>query len=359
MKNKINHCLQRYYAYRAITPLDMNNFIKQLSILLSAGIPLTKTLETLEKSAHKLKLRNLIHDIKVETLAGKSLYESFSKHDKDIDNLTCHLIKLGEHTGRLESMLAYIADYHEKLLQFKTQIKQALFYPCMTLIFAIAIIVGMLLFIIPRFADLFQTSQVTLPWLTKFIFYCSIRIKQILYAALFLLAVSSLILTSKKYRSRINKLFSSYFTQLPFIYTCWHNIVLTRFMRQLSISLNAGLPLTDALKLITNSYRHHEFVAQLAQLRSKISTGLQLHQAMASSPYFPILMTQMIKIGEESGTLESILTKIADTYETQSNQFLQRCHELLEPLIMLVLGVLIGGIVIGMYLPIFKLGNTL
>lgn len=343
----------------AISSLDIMHFIKQLSLLLGAAIPLVAAIETIEKSTKKLTLKQFMNEIKADILTGNALHECFTKQSKHIDHLTCHLVKLGEHTGRLAQMLTFIADYQEKSRQIKSKITQALFYPCMTLSIALIIVIGMLLFVIPRFVDLFANSNIALPWLTRFIFYCSLCIKQILYGLLFCLLLASLILLHTDYRRRCKAYCQTYGTRLPLIKSCWHTIILMRFTRQLSLTLNAGLPLAEALKLINSSYRSPEFVMQIAKLRSKISSGLQLHEAMTTSTYFPPLLVQMVKIGEASGTLETMLMHIADLYETESQQFLNRCQALLEPLIMLILGVLIGGIVIGMYLPIFRLGNTL
>ena len=344
---------------RQINLFDITIFLRQLATLISAGIPIIQCCDILEKSQEKIALRLLIYALKREILSGKNLFHSLQHHPHHFDPFTCELIQIGEHTGKLDVMLTTVALHQEKNLTFKKRIKRALFYPCMITITALLITISMFLFIVPRFADLFHDSQDKLPALTLWIFYFSARLKEQIVTFLIGITVFTLFLFHSKHAIIIKKYFWKILLSLPLIKQCIHKIALTRFARNLAITLTAGIPILDALKLTANAWSNPEFINMTATLRHKISAGLQLHHAMETLSYFPLLMIQMVKIGEESGKLEHMLNKIADFIESDIDQLLSHCNQLLEPLIMIVLGALIGGLVIGMYLPIFKLGNVL
>ncbi len=341
------------------TPFDITVFLRQLATLIAAGIPLVECCTLLEKSQEKIALRLLIYTIKNEMLSGKNLSASLKAHADYFDSFTIQLVEIGEHTGRLHHLLLTIAHYHEKQLAFKNKVKQALFYPCLMLAAAIIVMLILIVFVIPRFAELFHDIQDKLPPLTRGIFYVATGLEQHLglfsIGLLVILLASIKIFTSPKLKSHLQHSI----TQLPFIKSCRHKIICARFARNLSITFAAGIAITTAMKLAARVSVDEDFRIIVANVRNNISAGLQLHQAMRASHYFPLLMVQMIKIGEESGMLEAMLNKIADFFEDDIERNIATLNQLLEPLIMLVLGVLIGGLVIGMYLPIFKLGSTL
>ncbi len=340
---------------RKLTRIDINHFLRQLATLMMAGVPILKSCDLLEKSQHKIAARSLIQTIKRELLSGKTLYESLPH--QTFDALASQLIRIGEHTGKLDELLMTLADYQERQWAFRRKINQILFYPCIILIFSFVVTFSMLIFIIPRFADLFQHTKAKLPLITKMIFACSTLLNQHL-TIISLSALIIIVFLCSSLGARLRKKSMLMIMQLPFIRPYLKKIILARFARNLSITFSAGLALNEALKLSAHAPYQAEFTHNIAKLHNKISAGISLHHAMASLPYFPILMIQMIKIGEESGMLESMLDKIADFIEAEIDQLLHRFSQLLEPLIMLILGALIGGLVIGLYLPLFKLGSA-
>jgi type IV pilus assembly protein PilC len=351
---KLNY--RAYWAnikkHRKINSTDITFFLRQFAILIIAGIPILKCLSLLEQSQNKIAMRLLLFSIRRELLSGKEVYASLHVHKKYFDELTCQLIKIGEHTGKLDITLNMIADEHEKRLAFVKRIQQALFYPCLITIAATLVTISLFLFVIPRFAELFADSHVALPALTRLLFFLSAQLNQHMYYLL-LFAIPLLIFSLQK-KSLLLTL-----RKLPVIRTISQKILLARFAKHLAITFAAGIPIIDALKLLAHSPSHPEFAQAIFHLRSKINAGFYLHQAMQTSSLFPDLMIQMVKTGEESGALDQLLFKLAGFFEADIDQMLNQFNRLLEPLIMLVLGVLIGGLIIGMYLPIFKLGMTL
>lgn len=348
-----------FFRDKTINAFDIIIFLRQLATLIIAGIPIIQCCDILEKSQTKYKLRILIFSLKQDLLSGKDLSSCLRQQSNYFDDLTCSLIKMGEHTGKLAEMLSLITKAKEQQWSFKKRLKQALFYPCLLAAIAMIILLCMFIFIIPQFAELFNNKTESLPWLTRCIFYLSKLCQQYiallpicLCLLLFYLIPNSL---AAKHQQKLLKTLIA----LPLIKSIQQKILLARFARSLSMMFSAGLPINAILKLLMTTSSQTEFIQLIAILRSRVHAGLQLHQAMQTLSYFPPLMMQMIKIGEESGMLEQMLDKVADFFEADIDQFIAYFNQLLEPLIMLVLGVLIGGIVIAMYLPIFKLGSVI
>jgi type IV pilus assembly protein PilC len=345
--------------HRHITLFDICVFLRQFATLMAAGIPIIQSCEILEKSQEKIALRLLIYSIKREILSGKNLFYSMQQCPRYFNALTCQLVRIGEQTGKLDTMLIMIANHQEKNMAFKKRVQQALFYPCIIMITALIVTLGMFLFVIPHFATLFHDMEEKLPLLTLWIFYLSAKLKQYLWLGGVLTFLFILAIYHGQHQPHVKRYLQQLTAKLPLIKECLRKILLARFARQLAIAFAAGIPITEALTLAGNAHDNSEFTQTIVQLRNHINAGLPLHHAMEGLAYFPAFMTQMIKIGEESGMLEPMLSKTADFFESDIDQLVSRFHQLLEPLIMIVLGVLIGGLIIGMYLPIFKLGNIL
>jgi type IV pilus assembly protein PilC len=350
IKSILSSCKQK----RAITPLDITIFLRQFAALLTAGIPILQCFRVLEKNQGKIAMHLLIDSIKHELLSGKNLYTSLSTHKKYFNEMTCQLIKIGEHTGNLDTTLKMIADEHERQLAFIRQIKHALFYPCVISFTALLVTVSMFLFIIPKFSELFTGTHIPLPALTRCLFFLSAQLNQHLFLLCLPVLCISFLYLPHAFSRKIKKSCQKRLHQFSFM----QKILLARFARNLATMFAAGIPITDALRLLMNA-NYPEFTHTILRIRSKLHAGLHLHQAMQSTAYFPDLMLQMVKIGEESGSLDHMLNKAADFFETDIEHLLRQFSRLLEPLIMLVLGVLIGALIIGMYLPIFKLGSAL
>lgn len=336
---------------------DIMLLMRQFATLLSAGVPAIRSLDIIESSQHHLGLSSLLHQLKRDMLAGKSLHAGFNRHHDYFNPLICHLIKIGEETGQLDNCLLRIADYLEKRQSLKKQIQRALFYPALTAIIAILITTGMLLFVIPRFAELFQTSSVALPWWTRCIFaLSSFACHQGIYLILCLI-ISVIAGIYFLPTARQSHTWHTLLAHLPITKTVLHQKSLTSFTRSLALSFAAGITLPDAIGLCLSSAS--PLTPTLYQLQTSILAGLPLHKSMQPLASFPAYMIQMIKVGEESGKLDTMLLHIADKMEADLAHYLNQLSQLLEPLIMLTLGVVIGGLVIGMYLPIFKLGSAL
>lgn len=343
---------------RAITEKDITLFFRQFATLISAGIPIIQSCDILEKSQDKHEMRLLVYALKRELICGKTLATSLQNHSHYFNEIICQLTYIGEQTGKLDLMLNAIAQYQEKNFAFKQRLQQTLFYPCIIAIFSFLVTFSMFIFVIPQFAELFHDAQ-DLPALTKWIFYFSAFLKQYSYLFVIGLFILLILLSQKKISQHFMQQMRLFLKKFPLIKQCVTKMMLARFARNLAITFSAGIPIIEGLKLTVTSEHPTEFTQIVTRLRNKISSGLPLHNAMQMFPVFPLLMIQMIKIGEESGMLEHMLDKITEFLESEVEQFLHRLSQLLEPLIMVVLGVLIGGLVIGMYLPIFKLGNVI
>lgn len=349
----------RHYFNKKISALDIALFFRQLATLISSGIPIVQSCEILRQSQEKDSLRILINSIKTEIEAGKSLVSGLQNFPRHFDSLICNLIYAGEQTGTLEIMLKRIATNKEKALQFKNQIKQALFYPTLILVVAIMVTIIMLMFIVPRFAELFQSMHGQLPIFTQLIVNLSNYLVENIWLDLlpfFLGAVS--VIYFKKSASFRNKI-DHILLKIPIFNTILKKIILARFTRSLAITFAAGVPITEALLLIAETSGNNDYTKAIIALQTHIASGQQLHLTMHKNPLFPALSVQMIKVGEESGTLEHMLEKVAELYENDINHLVVNLSHSLEPLIMIILGVLIGSLVIAMYLPIFKLGTII
>ncbi|HEX4044427.1 MAG TPA: type II secretion system F family protein [Gammaproteobacteria bacterium] len=362
LKKLLFHLIRHITSFKNTRPIalfDITIFFRQFATLIAAGIPIIQCCETLAQSQQKIALRQLIYALKRDILSGKNLFFSVSQHKQYFNNITCHLINLGEQTGKLDSMLIIIAQYHEKNLAFKKQLQQILFYPAIIMIIACIVTFGIFIFILPRFAELFQTSQQPLPSFTQWLFFFSTLLRQYSYLFFFPLFTLAALLCYQQPRALIKKQGYRIIQRLPVIKPFLKKILLAKFFRHLTITISAGLPITQALALAAATHHPQDLQITITQLRYAVMSGLPLHHSMASTRFFSHLMIQMVKVGEESGMLTTMLDKIADFLEADVNQLINQLNHLLEPLIMIILGVLIGGLVIGMYLPVFQLGNTL
>lgn len=333
---------------KKLTPQDITLLFHQLATLIHAKIPILQCCDILEKSQSKLAARIFINTMRRDLLSGKSLSTIFNQYPHYFNAFICQLIRIGEHTGKLDHLLLTIAKHLDHQLVFKRKIKQALFYP--TIIFCTGIIMTLCLFIfvIPQFAELFQQSNTTLPPLTSAIFYLANHLSN---ACIVSLIGGILIYCLLKYKKHS--------FHIPLLTHYQKKIILARFTQNIALTFGAGIPILDALRLSAATCTQQHFTRLIHQVITKIQSGIQLHRALAAYPFFPEQMIQLIKVGEQTGMLVEMLQKTSAFFEDDIEQFIQRFIQLLEPLIMLGLGVLIGGLVIGLYLPIFKLGNTL
>lgn len=339
---------------RKITDTDFSIFFRQLSCLLGAGIAITRCCEILENSASQKNLYNLIYFLKKDLLSGLTFSAALKRH-RHADALTCQLIKVGEESGKLIFLLNQIAAYKEKQVQLSQKCRQILFYPMMTLLITFIISLIMLCIIIPKFAALFVDMNVKLPFYTAMIFHFSALFRKNFLIIFFLVSgLAAYTYHQQKKHGRLFQLALSF----PFLKKIVHKIFLARFANCLAITLSAGLTITHALLLSGNTCPKEIMGKPVQLLITNTAAGIALHQAMLDAKIFPPLMIQMVQIGEESGQLDTMLKNVVSFYEAELAQHSTLLKQAVEPLIMLILGVLIGGLIIAMYLPIFQLGSA-
>jgi type IV pilus assembly protein PilC len=345
--------------HQRISKTQIALFFRQLATLLQADIPIINSLSILRENKNNKPLHILITTLTHEITEGHTLAQCLSKFPRYFDHLSCHLIRVGEQSGTLVAMLQRIAFHKEKVLVIKNKIKQTLFYPCIILLVSLVTSTIMLVVVIPRFAELFQSMHGTLPAFTNGVIHLSHLLRQ--YCWLLLFPISGVILFWHRYvhSIKLQSATESFILNIPSVNQLYSKIILARLSRSLATTFAAGVPISESLPTIATTTESPIYRAAILRLRAQITKGQQLHQAMRKFTHFPPTFVQMVKIGEESGTLDKMLEKIADMYENDIDQWVSRMGSLTEPLIIVILGVLIGGLVIAMYLPIFKLGNIL
>jgi type IV pilus assembly protein PilC len=342
-----------------INKKDITIFFRQLATLINAGISLVQGLETLLHNQQHANLQNLIHSLKNDIESGKTLAQAFNAKPAVFDQMTCQLTHIAEQTGTLDTLLTRMATHQEKTLALQTQLKQALVYPGFVFIMAIVISSAMLLFVVPRFVEIFANFQAPLPALTRHVIqFSTFLINDYWIGVLPLLGFSGL---QHFYKTslRLKKLIDRMLLNIPCLSTLYKKVIFIRIARTLGTMLGAGLPITKALNLLTTISSNHSIQTALLQLNQEINAGKRIHQALQATALFPPLMIRMIKIGEESGSLTAMLEKTVELFEADIAWWINNLSHLLEPLIIMILGVLIGGLVIAMYLPIFKLGTVI
>jgi type IV pilus assembly protein PilC len=354
---KIRRKLQ--FIREPIKELDITLFFRQLGTLINAGIPIVQACDSLEHTQTNISLKSLITTIRHEIESGKSFSQQLYQYPRYFDSFICHLIKIGEHTGKLDQSLLQSAHHKEKSIALKRQIKQALLYPAMVTSVAIAVTLIMLIFIVPRFAELFQSTHHQLPVFTRYVISISDFIRTYYWLSGILIIIAGIFTYSAHHSKRLQTIIDNFILKIPIIGVIISKVILIRFAQNLAATFSAGIPLLESLKLLETNTNNHIFNQAILRLQLEISRGLQLHTAMQLTRTFPPLMVQMIKVGEDAGKLETMLEKIAILYEQDVEHFIQNIKQLLEPLIMIILGVLIGGVVIAMYLPVFKLGTVI
>lgn len=343
-----------------IKPNLLCSFSRQLSTLLEAGIPLVQALASLQQGQNHPALQTLLEALQKTIESGSSLAYAFRQHPRYFSPLTCHLIDAGEKSGALEMMLDKVARYQEKTETLKRQLKQALTYPLVVLVMAFLISMALLLVVIPQFDALFKSFGAELPWLTRLIVSCAGFLQT---HGTFLLASFFLIVWGLWYLKEKVPFFSKMkdilLLHLPILGTLLKKASLARFSRSLAITLSAGLPLVDALTAVAGATGHPFFSQASLKIRDRIAKGDSLQHALSQFPLFPTMLTQMVRTGEESGNLESILNKMADFYEEEVDHLINSLSSLIEPFMMAILALIVGILMVAMYLPIFRLGTVM
>ena len=343
-----------------ITPGDIAIFMRQLATMLAAGIPLVQSFEIVGAGHENAAMQKLIMAVKADVEGGTALADAFSKHPLHFDDLVVNLVEAGEQAGALETLLDKIATYKEKTEALKKKIKKALTYPAAVLVVAFVVTTILLIFVIPAFEDLFQGFGADLPTFTRMVIELSVfvRAKGVYIAVIIGAAIGTFFYFQK--RSRPMRHFLDRMSlKMPIIGPILQKAAIARYARTLATMFAAGVPLVEALESVAGATGNIVYEIGVLKVRDEVSTGQRLQQAMENVDLFPNMVIQMIAVGEESGSLDSMSAKVADFYEEDVDNAVDNLSSLLEPMIMAILGVLVGGLVVAMYLPIFKMGSVI
>lgn len=344
---------------KKIKPSDIALFSRQLATMIKAGIPLLQSLDIVANGQNNMGLKQLIETIKSDIEAGVSLKEALAQHPQYFNELVANLVGVGEKSGTLDIMLEQIARYKEKMESLKKRIKKVLTYPLILLTITLLVTVGLLMFIVPQFESLFTGFEAELPSITQAVIDISAFTHSYWYFILGGISMSSYaFFYLKKHSLRFDQRIDRLLLKCPALGGILKKAAITRFSRTLAICYAAGLPLVEALIAVSAATGNSVYSKATDAIREELASGQQMNIAMKQSSLFPNLVIQMVAVGEESGTLEEMLRKIADIYEEEVDNAVETLNNLLEPVIITILGVLIGGLVISMYLPIFKLGSV-
>lgn len=345
---------------KKITPLDIVTFSRQMATMMTAGIPLVQSFDIVIKALENASVKELVGLIKNDVEAGKTFSEALRKHPKYFNQLYCNLVDAGEISGSLEKMLNNIATYKEKTEALKAKIKKALVYPSAVLVIAFIVTAALLIFVIPQFQSLFSGFGAELPAMTMMIIHLSDFFQHYWYLIFgTIIGVIIGIWQAKQKSPAFAHKLDEFLLKIPIIGVILRKAAIARFARTLAITFAAGLPLVEALRSVAGATGNIVFARATQQISDDIEVGRQLQEAMKSVEIFPPMVLQMVSIGEEAGSLENMLSKVADYYEAEVNTAVENLSTLLEPFIMAFLGVVVGGLVIAMYLPIFKLGSVI
>jgi type IV pilus assembly protein PilC len=338
---------------------DIAIFSRQLATMLGAGIPLVQAFEIIGAGHEKPAMQKLVLDIKSDVEGGTSLHEALAKHPLYFDDLFVNLVEAGEQAGALEGLLDKVATYKEKSEAVKKKVKKALFYPAAVLVVAVIVTIILLIFVIPQFEDLFKGFGADLPAFTQMVINLSRFVQsEGIYIAIVVAAGFWTFFYFHKRSRRMRQFLDRMSLKLPIIGPILNKAAIARYARTLATMFAAGVPLVEALESVAGACGNIVFEDAVLKMRDEVATGQRLQRAMENTGIFPNMVVQMIAVGEESGSLDTMAGKVATFYEDDVDAAVDSMSSLLEPLIMLILGVLVGGLVIAMYLPIFKLGSV-
>lgn len=343
-----------------IQPAHIAVFTRQLATMTKAGVPLVQAFDIVGEGTEHKNMRELIHALRTAVSSGNGLASSLAKHHPLFDELFCSLIASGENSGTLDVMLDRVATYKEKTEALKAKIKKAMTYPIATIVVAIVVTGILLIKVVPQFAETFQNFGSDLPAFTLLVLRVSEWMQNWWLALLLgLLAGSYLFSQSKSRSKRFADWLDGMALKLPILGVVLHDAVIARFSRTLSTTFAAGVPLVEALESTAGATGNAIFARAVYRIRDDVMAGTPLALSIRTTGLFPSMLLQMVTIGEESGSLDDMLAKVADHYEAAVDNAVDSLSSLIEPIIMSVLGVLIGGLMIAMYLPIFMLGSVI
>jgi len=342
---------------KPITPGDIAVFARQLATMLASGIALVQAIDIIGKGHDNPSMQALLLSIKTDIETGDSLAVALKRRPLYFDELFCNLVEAGEHAGVLESLLSKIATYKEKTESMKKKIKKALTYPIAVVVVAFIVTAILLLFVVPVFEDLFKSFGADLPSFTRMVINMSKWLQEWWWVVIGIVMGSYYTFSFFKKRSReFNHFLDKVLLQLPIVGLIINKSAIARFARTLSTMSAAGVPLVEALESVAGACGNIIYAEVVMKMREDVATGQRLQFAMQQTNIWPHLVQQMVAIGEEAGSMDAMLAKVADFYEEEVDNLVDNLSSLMEPIIMVILGILVGGLIVAMYLPIFKMG---
>jgi len=345
---------------KPIKPADIAIFTRQMATMMKAGVPLVQSFEIVAEGAGNPSLQELVTEIKNDVSSGGGFAAACAKHPKYFDDLFCSLVEAGEQSGTLELMLDRVATYKEKTEALKAKIKKALTYPIAVVIVAIVVTAILLVKVVPQFAETFQSFGSDLPAFTKLVVGMSEWMQANWYIMFGAIVATVVLFSEAKRRSQgFSDRVDAVMLKIPVVGDIVFNSVIARFSRTLATTFGAGVPLVDALHSVEGAAGNAVYGKAIAQIREDVTSGQTLYSAIRFTNLFPTMLLQMVSIGEESGSLDEMLDKVANHYEEAVDNAVDSLTSLLEPFIMSILGILVGGLMIAMYLPIFMLGSAI
>jgi type IV pilus assembly protein PilC len=343
----------------AIKPLDVAHFTRQMATMMKSGVPLLQGMDIVANGAEKTKVKELLYDIRSSVNSGSEFASALENHPKYFDDLYCSLVGAGEQSGALEEMLDRIATYKEKVESLKAKIKKAMTYPIAVLVVGIIVSAILLIKVVPQFESIFSSFGADLPVFTRFVLNLSETVQASWYIIFGVMILMGYLFTyfkrtSQKFSDAIDRMV----LKIPIFGPILQKAAIARFSRTLSTTFAAGVPLVNALDSAAGASGNVVYRNAIIQIRNGVSTGQSLQNAINMTGVFPNMAVQMISIGEEAGSLDMMLDKVASFYEEEVDNAVDNISSLMEPFIMVILGTLVGGLVIAMYLPIFQMGNV-
>ena len=344
---------------KKVTPFDIAMFTRQMATMMKAGVPLVQSFDIVTDGLENQGLRELVAAVRNDVASGTSFANALRRHPRHFDDLYCNLVDSGEKAGALEQMLDRIAVYLEKTEILKKKVKKAMTYPIAVVVVAIIVTAILLVKVVPQFESLFQGFGADLPVFTQFIIGISEWMQKWWFVVLlgivgFIFLFKEAVRRSQKFSDFIDK----YILKIPIVGEIIDKSAVAKFGRVLSTTFASGVPLVDALESVSGATGNAIYRDAVLKIRDDVSSGTQLQASMKSTGVFPVMAVQLTSIGEESGNLDEMLEKVADHYEGVVDDMVDNLTALMEPMIMVVLGVLVGGLIIGMYLPIFQMGQV-
>jgi type IV pilus assembly protein PilC len=344
---------------KPVKPVDIAYFIRQMATMMKAGVPLLQAMEIVGNGVEKDKMKKIIYAIRDDVNGGTNLSQAMEHHPEYFDELVCSLVHAGEQSGALETILDRIATYKEKTESLKKKIKKAMTYPIAVIVVGLIVSAILLVKVVPQFESVFSSFGADLPAFTLWVVGMSEWMQEWWFVGLLGAAALGFAFTKAKTKSqKFSDLVDRALLRIPVFGPILHKAAIARFTRTLATTFSAGVPLVEALNSAAGASGNVVYETAILQIRNGVSTGQSLQNAMNMTGVFPTMAVQMVAIGEEAGSLDAMLDKVATFYEEDVDNAVDNLSSLIEPMIMAVLGVLVGGLVIAMYLPIFQLGNV-